>query len=497
MISQADYMAHDALGLAALVQRGEVHASELLEAAIARAEAVNPRLNAIVIHMYDIARERAKAPLRGPFAGVPFLIKDLFQDYAGVLATHGSRAYKRVNNTPRVHSEIVRRWLDAGAVIFGRTNTPEFGAKGVTEPEAWGPTRNPWDLAHSPGGSSGGAAAAVAAGIVPMAGASDGAGSIRIPSAYTGLFGFKPGRGRTPMGPDLGEIMHGAAVNHVIARSVRDSAAMLDATIGRELGSPFLVAPPERPYLEEVRREPGRLRIAWSVRSPLGSDVDPAAQAAVMQTAKLLEALGHHVEPAEPAIDGMMLARDFLRVWFAYFAHHAHEARVHAGARDADFELDSLAVEAMGRATHAPAYVESYQRWGLYGSRLAELFTRYDVYLTPTIALPAPLVGSTPTPPWAAKLMDALIPLGGARLLTLGAETIRKVSLENLRCVPFTQLANLTGVPAMSLPLHAFRDGMPLGVQFLADHGGEGRLFSLAAQLEQAAPWSERRPSLQ
>jgi amidase len=283
----------------------------------------------------------------------------------------------------------------------------------------------------------------------------------------------------------------------VLTRSVRDSAAMLDATIGRELGSPFLIAPPPRPYREEVGRDPGRLRIAFTARSPLGTTVDAAAQIAVNQTAKLLDELGHHVEPAEPAIDGMQLAQDFLRVWFAYFAFHAHEARVHVGARDQDFELDSLAVEAMGRATHAPEYVESYQRWGVYGSRLAEFFTRYDVYLTPTVALPAPRVGASPTPPWAAKLMTLTVPFGGARLLTLGAETIRQVSLESLRTVPFTQLANLTGVPAMSLPLHSFRDGMPLGVQLLADHGGEGRLFSLAAQLEQAAPWSERRPSLQ
>lgn len=270
MISEAEYVRLDAVAQAELVRRRELSGSELLEAAILRAEKINPRLNAIVIPMHDIARARARGPLTGPFAGVPFLLKDLHQDYAGVPATSGSRGLRRVGAVPDRHSEIVERDLAAGLVIFGRTNTPEFGAKGITEPEAWGATRNPWDLEHSPGGSSGGAAAAVAAGIVAMAGASDGGGSIRIPAASTGLFGFKPGRGRTPSGPGVGEVMHGGAMNHVITRSVRDSAFMLDATHGPEPGAPFQVAPPTRPYGAEVERDPGRLRVAFSTRSPLG-----------------------------------------------------------------------------------------------------------------------------------------------------------------------------------------------------------------------------------
>ena len=230
MISEDEYVQLDAVAQAALVQRGEVNASELLEVAIQRAERLNPQLNAIVIPMYDLARQRARTPLSGPFAGVPFLLKDLFQDYVGVLATSGTRALRQAGAKPERHSEIVERHLAAGVVIFGRTNTSEFGAKGIAEPEAWGATRNPWNLEHSPGGSSGGSASAVASGIVPIAGASDGGGSIRIPAASTGLFGLKPGRGRTPSGPGVTEAIHGAAMNHVLTRSVRDSACMLDAT---------------------------------------------------------------------------------------------------------------------------------------------------------------------------------------------------------------------------------------------------------------------------
>ena len=488
------YVTYDAVGLSELLQRREVSAPELLELAIARAEAVNPKLNAIVIPMHDIARERAQAALTGALAGVPFLIKDLFQDYAGVLATSGCRALHRAANTPSVHSEIVRRWLAAGAVIFGRTNTPEFGAKGLTEPEVWGATSNPWRLGYSAGGSSGGSAAAVAARIVPVAGASDGGGSIRIPAASTGLFGLKPGRGRTPSGPEYGEALHGAALNHVISWSVRDSATLLDATHGDEIGSPVRIAPPPRPYAEEVARDPGRLRIAFSARSPLGTPVHPDAVAAVEQTAKLLASLGHEVEPAEPAIDGRELARHFMRIWFSQHALQMRFARELHAARDGEFEVDSLAVEAIAAASSGPDYAESYVRWLEYGSKLSAFFTKYDIYLTPTLAEPPPPLGSVKTPRWAANFTRAGISVGMGRLITLAAGTIEQVTLDNLKGVPFTQLANVTGVPAMSVPLCSFADGLPLGMHFMANHGGEGLLFSLAGQLERAAPWSARRP---
>jgi amidase len=377
---------------------------------------------------------------------------------------------------------------------MGRTNTPEFGIKSITEPDAWPPTRNPWDLARSPGGSSGGSAAAVAAGIVPLAGANDGGGSIRIPAASTGLFGLKPGRGRTPAGPELGELMHGAAMHHVLSRSVRDSACMLDATHGPELGSWCKIAPPPRPYLEEVAREPGRLRIAFSARSPLGTEVEPEMVRALLDTAKLLEGLGHEVVEAEPAIDGAQLAAGFLGMWFSHVATHVARARELTRAVDADFEADTLAIAAMGRALSAPDYIEKYLDWNRYGIRLAEFLSQHDLYMTPTLALRPPRIGSLSTPPWAAQSTRVLSQLGLSGLISLAAGKVDQISRENLKGVPFTQLANVTGVPAMSVPLQSFEDGLPIGIQFVADHGGEGLLLSLAAQLERAAPWHARKP---
>ncbi|MET0389505.1 MAG: amidase family protein [Polyangiales bacterium] len=483
-MSASEYARYDAVELAKLVARGEVTASELLESAIARAEALEPSLGALTVPMYALARERAKTQLSGPLAGVPFLIKDLHQDYAGVVSTSGSAAYKRVGYRPAQHAEIVQRWLNAGVVVFGRTNTPEFGAKGITEPAAFRPARNPWSPDRSPGGSSGGSAAAVAAGIVPAAGASDGGGSIRIPAASCGLFGLKPGRGCTPLGPGVGEVMHGAAINHVLSRSVRDSACFLDATHGPELGSPYILQPPPRPYLEEVGRDPGRLRIAFSAQSPIGTPVDPTIVAAVSDTAKRLERLGHHVEEATPDLDGMALARDFLTVWFAYLAHQVAVTRAETSATLNDFEVDTLAMEAFGKATPAPTYVAAYKRWNDYGYRLAQFQQRFDLYLTPSLALPPPVIGSLRTPPWAAAAVRTLLPLGLGGLLSVAPGTTERIVLQNLSGVPFTQLANVTGVPAMSVPLHRFADGVPFGMQFVAAHGGEGLLLRLAAQLE-------------
>ncbi|MET0287303.1 MAG: amidase, partial [Polyangiales bacterium] len=356
MIDERDYLRHDATGLAELVSRGEVTAFELLERAIACAERENPRLNGIVTPFHALARARARSTLKGPFAGVPFLLKDLFQSYAGVPASWGNKARKKAPQPAIEHDEITRRWLAAGVVPFGMTNTPEFGAKGITEPEAWGPSRNPWHAEHVPGGSSGGSAAMVAGGVVPMAGANDGGGSIRIPASYTGLFGFKPGRGRTPFGPLLHATMHGAAVNHVLTRSVRDSARMLDASHGPELGGTTVQAPPERPYAEFAERDPRSLRIAFSTRSPLGHEVDRDAIEGVENAAKLLESLGHHVEPAEPALDGAQLAKDFLRLWFVHLADTVELVQRETHVGHEGFEGDTLAMYAVGRATSALDY---------------------------------------------------------------------------------------------------------------------------------------------
>lgn len=490
-----DYGQYDALALAELVRRKETTPSELLEAAIARAEAVNPKLNAIIIPMHELARARAQGSLEGPFAGVPFLTKDLFQEYAGVRTAFGCKALKAANYTAAEHSEITARWLKAGTVIFGRTNTPEFGAKGITEPEAWGAARNPWNLDHTPGGSSGGSAAAVAAGIVPMAGGNDGGGSIRLPAGHCGLFGLKPGRGRTPWGPAYGELMHGAAMNHVLTRSVRDSAAMLDATHGPEIGSLYRIEPPQRPYLEEVGREPGRLRIGFTTRSPIGTDVHPEAIIAVQKTAKLLESLGHHVEEAEPAIDGMQLAQDFIVMWFANCAATVDLVRQQTGCGDEGFEADTLAMVAFGHASRASEYVAGYLRWNEYSRKLGEFHQRYDLFMTPTMALPPARVGEIATPHWQHVAMKLLMTLRLTRLV-LKSGMIEQMVQNNLKWVPFTQLGNLTGVPGMSVPLHWTAEGLPLGTHFLAPHGGEGLLFRLAGQLERAQPWAEKRPAL-
>lgn len=492
-ISPEEYQKYDGLALAELVRTKQVTAAELLELAIGRAEAVNPKLNAIIIPMYEIARQRAKESLNGPFAGVPMLVKDLFQEYEGVQTAYGCQGLKGANRKAEEHAEITRRWLEAGTVIFGRTNTPEFGAKGITEPDAWGPARNPWNTDHTPGGSSGGSAAAVAAGIVPFAGGNDGGGSIRIPAACCGLFGIKPGRGRTPWGPQFGELMHGAAMNHVISRSVRDSAAMLDATHGPELCSLFHLAPPERPYLEEVGRDPGTLRVGFTTRSPIGTRVDPEAVKAVEATAKLLESLGHHVEEAEPDINGERLAQDFLLMWFANCAATIDLVKEETGCGNAGFEQDTLAMDAFGRALRANEYVEGYLRWNDYVRQLAQFHQKYDLFMTPTLAMPPARIGEIVTPEWQHWARRIFVALGLSRLV-LKSGIVEQMARENLKYVPFTQLGNLTGTPAMSVPLHWTEENLPLGMQFVAPPSGEGLLFRLAGQLEQAQPWFDRRP---
>ncbi|MGW2088043.1 amidase [Streptomyces sp. NPDC001880] len=493
MMHYAEYRAHDAVGLAESVARKEVSPDELLDVAIARAEAVNGRLNAIVRPMHELARERAKAPLTGPFAGVPFLIKDLSQDYAGLPTGSGSRSLR--HRPAERHSEAVERWLDSGLVIFGKTNTPEFGAKGITEPEANGPTRNPWDLARTPGGSSGGTAAAVASGIVPVAGANDGGGSIRIPAACCGLFGLKPGRGLVPAGPSVAEHLHGAATDGVISRSVRDSAAMLDVLTSRpDPSGPYLHARPELPYAELARR-PEKLRIGFTTRSPIDTEVDPQAVAAVEDAATLLRHLGHEVEPTEPEIDQRQLASDFLAMWATQLAHTVDEIRRSTGAGPAAFELDTHLLAAAGRALKAPEYYAAHDRWNTYGRQLALFHSRYDLLLTPTLARPAVRIGELDTPRPVRAVARTLMRLGLLGALA-GTRAWERAVLANLSATPYTQLANITGRPAMNVPTYRTPDGLPLGVQFVGPLGGEGTLLALAAQIEAERPWAHLEPPL-
>jgi len=489
----SEYVQHDALGLARLVAERQVDATALLHLARERLADVNPQLNAVVHRMDTIADARAKESVDGAFAGVPFLIKDLFQDYAGVPSGYGNAALKRAGFAPQEHAEITRRFMASGVNIFAKTNTPEFGAKGVTEPEAFGITRNPWNTGHTPGGSSGGSAAAVAAGIVPMAGANDGGGSIRIPAACCGLFGLKPGRARVPGGPARSDLMHGAAVDHVITRSVRDSAAMLDAIAGYEKGAIVRLAEPEAGYLAAIETAPKALRIGVLDTSPLDIPLHEQAHAAIDTTTKLLESLGHTVERAAPAIDGLQLGRDFLSMWFVQMAIQVDDVRARTGAKADEFELDTRAMAHVGRAFSATEYMQAFERWRGYRYALAEFHAEYDLLLTPTLANPPSRIGESATPRWQQMALRPLLRLPTGRAL-IRSGIVEQIARENLKHVPFTQLANLTGVPAMSVPLHMTPDGLPLGSQFVGAPSSESLLLRLAAQLEEAAPWFDRLP---
>lgn len=481
-----EYRTYDATGLAKLIADKEVSAAELLTLARERSAAVNLRINAIV---RDVPAEPSDEST-GPFAGVPFLIKDLSQDYAGLPTSNGSRALMSLPAAE--HATVVQRWIDAGLVIFGKTNTPEFGAKGITEPVAWGPTRNPWDLQRTPGGSSGGAAAAVAAGIVPCAGASDGGGSIRIPAACCGLVGIKPGRGLTPSGPGTGESMHGAAVQGVVSRTVRDSAAMLDVILGGEPGGPFVPGLPDAPFASNVGADPGRLRIGVRVPCAITPSPHPEAYAAVEATVKALTELGHDVEELPQApFDDAALAREFLRAWFVYTAWELAEAKRVSGAGDEAFERDTLILAAIGRATSSVDYLDAVQKRHEHTRRLTDFFESYDLLMTPTLATPPPKIGEFDLPVALQKGSDLLLKTHTARVLRY-TKIVDDIVDKNLGWVPYTQLANITGRPAMSLPLHWTADGLPLGVQFVAPLAGEALLIRLASQLEQALPWADR-----
>ncbi|QER39784.1 amidase [Acinetobacter suaedae] len=484
----SEYVQYDGLGLAQLVKNKEIQTIELLELALARSTQVNPKLNAIIIPMYEQAKQRASQNLSGPFAGVPFLVKDLFQEYQGVPTSYGSHSLKRINYTPDFNAEIVNRWEKAGIITFGRTNTPEFGIKGITEPDAWGACHNPWNLKHNSGGSSGGSASAVAGGIVPIAGAGDGGGSIRIPASYCGLFGLKPSRGRTPWGPQYSEAMHGAAMQHVLCKTVRDSAAMLDAVQGPEQSSLFTIQAPNQKYLDIIQQSPKKLKIAFNTQSPIGTKVSKDAIQAIQQTAKLLESLGHVVVEDRPKIDGLALAKDFITTWFSQFSYMQAQIKQMTGSTDQDFELDSIALAAFGTKTTATEYIHNLNNWGLYSTQMNIFFEQYDLYLTPTTASVAPKNGEIATPAWQKPILKGLLKLGKAHYLAQG-KLVEKMVQDNLSWVPFTQLANVTGLPAMSVPLYWNKHDLPLGSQFIAPFGREDRLLQLAAQLEQAQPW--------
>lgn len=488
-----EYDSLDALGLAALVARREVTAAEVLEAALERADARNPRLNAVVARFDDEARRRARGPLpAGPLSGVPFLLKDLITAWRGHPMSGGSRL--GAGFVPDHDSEVVRRLEGAGLVLFGLTNAPELGILAHTEPALHGPARNPWSLAHTPGGSSGGSGAAVAARIVPAAHANDGGGSIRIPASHGGLVGLKPTRGRVSLAPDLGESWLGLVAEGVVTRTVRDTAALLDVLAGHAPGDPFELAPPTRPYLEEVGAPPGRLRVAFTSGSFFGHATSPEARAAVEDAARLLAALGHEVEEARPPFDRERMVLAYLHVVAASVASEVDELARRTGRRPSwrTLEPETMGLAAAGRTLSASELIDDLEAMRVMARGVAAFMGRHDLLLTPTVAQPPVEVGSLrPRPAERAALRVAC----ATGLRAVLDQLFKQVGDRSFDATGFTMPFNQTGQPAVSVPLHWTAEGLPLGVQLVARFGEEATLLRVASQLEAARPWAARAPA--
>jgi amidase len=462
----------DATAQADLVRRGDVTAAELVAAAIERVEVLNPTLNAIVTPMFERAQAQAVPP-GGPFPGVPMVLKDLIAEVEGVRFTEGSRLL--AHNTSTYTSEIVRRFERAGLVIIGKSATPEFGMSPSCESALFGPTRNPWDLERSTSGSSGGSAAAVAAGIVPIGHGNDLGGSIRYPASNCGLFGLKPTRARNPLGPEYGDAVSGWGVEHVLTRSVRDSAAVLDAISGPSPGDPYEVAPPSRPFAAEVGADPGRLRIAYTAKINDGSPGHADCVSGLETTVKLLDQLGHEVvEQSLPELseaDGEAIGTVFnsATAWIVdYWVR-----RLGRSPRRDELEPLTRAYWDVGREVPAAAYLRAIERLQRYSRRVARFFTSYDVFLTPTVSAP---------------------PLAIGQMVSTDDEPLRGLEVSSRTVAYSGVIANVTGSPGMSVPLYWNDDDLPIGMHFLSRFGDEATLLRLAGQLEQARPWASRYP---
>ena len=473
MAKMEEFGSLDALGLAELVRKKHVKPIDLVDAAIERIERLNPTLNAVVTPMYEQARALALGKIPdGPFTGVPFLLKDLGAPYAGVRMTMASGAMR--DFVPDHDSELVTRLKRAGLIILGKTNTPEFGILPTTEPRLFGPCHNPWEQNRTTGGSSGGSSAAVAARLVPMAHANDGGGSIRIPASCCGLFGLKPTRARNPLGPDFGDIFSGLVIDHAVTRSVRDSAALLDATAGPDVGDPYWAPPPTRPFLQEAGTNPGKLRIAFTTTAGSEIKVHPDCISAVHDAAKLLAELGHQVEETVPLLNRELVTQSFMVLWSAGCAWSIDGIGMVTGRTITAAQVEPLtwALYEMGRKQSASTYLLSLSLLQRVARDIGRFFLNYDVWLTPTLSEPP-------------------VPLGTF-------DSLPENPLQALRraeqFVPFTPICNATGQPAMSVPLYWNAEGLPVGVHFVGRFGDEGTLFRLAAQLESARPWAGRKP---
>lgn len=488
-MKREEYIQYDAVGLARLIKDKEVSAKEVVEAAIAQLDAVNPTLNAVIHERTEKALKELEhlASYDLPFYGVPMVLKDLSQNMEGEPSTSGSRLLK--NNLARVDHHFVKILRDAGFSILGRTNSPEFGLKNITEPEIYGPTRNPWDIDHSPGGSSGGSAAAVASGIVPVAGASDGGGSIRIPASFTGLVGLKPTRGRTPVGPGFGRSWQGAAVNFVLTRTVRDSAALLDLLQVVQPEAAFQTPLFEKGYLNVLNKPLTKpLRIAFSTKSPVLTPVSEEAIKAVQKVVRWLEREGHVVEEKEPPIDGVQLMKAYYLMNSGEMNATILELEAMLGRRLTadDMEIESWVLHVAGQKVTAAEYTQSLAYWDQAAERMAYFHREYDFYITPATAHPAPKVGElTHAREKQMQLREAIAFADKEEQ----QQIIYDMFLPSLTYTPFTQLANLTGQPGISVPIHVTAEGLPLGVQIMTQKGAEHRLLQLAFQLERSDLW--------
>lgn len=473
----ADLAHADATATAALVRRGEMSAAEVVEAAIARVEALDPEINAVVIKLFEEARERATGELPdGPFRGVPFLWKDIGLTVEGEPYFSGSRFLKDHDNRARVTSHVAHEYLDAGVVSLGRTNVPEDGTIVTTEPLSFGPTRNPWNLGHSTGGSSGGSAAAVASGMVPAAHANDGGGSIRLPASMCGLVGLKPSRGRISQGPAIGSSWAGATVEGTLTRTVRDSAGFLDVTSTPMPGDPFVAPAPERPFVEEAGAPVERLRIGVATSSEGIGAADPECVAAVESALAQLEAMGHHVDTdAKPPFDDPGFGPSYVTIVAAWVARDIQQWGEWVGEEVplAGLEPHNAVLDQLARGYSATDYVASVQWLEAYTRRVSDWWADgWDLLVTPTVGELAPRLGEfAPEPENPAAALLRCVPL-----------------------IPFLSPFNVSGQPAISLPLHQSATGLPVGVQLVGAWAREDLLLRVAASLEEAMPWADRTP---
>ena len=482
-----EYAKLDAVGMATLIEQNEVTSQDLIKLSLARLQEVNNKINAATYTRENSALQEAKSPKQSAFNGVPIFLKDISQTIKGEPSTAGAQLLK--NQTGFQTSHFVRQLYNAGFISVGNSSTPEFALKNITEPKLHGPTRNPWNTEHSPGGSSGGAAALVAAGVVPIAGASDGGGSIRIPASFTNLVGLKPTRGRTPVGPGTGRNWHGAAIDFVLTKSVRDTARSLDELQIIQPAAAFQVPLFESSYEEAMKNAfKEKFKIGFTTKSPVGTPVSEDAKEAVHKTVKWLEDQGHIIEEVEHQVDGVQLMREYYLMNSGEMAASLRQLSNSLGRSitSQDVEIESWLLYRAGEHVSAADFTESIAAWDVAAEKMAQFHETYQFFITPATAYPAPKIGElTHSEGKQIEWREKIERLNAKEQ----QELIYEMFLPSLTYTPFTQLANLTGQPAISVPVHKTREGLPLGIQIMAGKGEEHHLLKIAYQLEQSPIW--------